>query len=308
MTAGPVLSVIIVSFDMARELPRTLRSLSPDIQQGLARGEVEILVVDNGSTPPVSAETLPPLPDLRIIRIKDGGVSPCRGINRAAAEARGRLIAIMVDGARMASPGLLSAAVQACGIDPLAFVATLGFHLGPKVQQISVTEGYDRAVEDGLLASIGWPDDGYRLFEISSLGESYARGAWASPPETTFFAMARDRFLAIGGFDERFASPGGGLANFDVMERALADPAAPLILLVGEATFHQLHYGATTQASGIRRAVAADGETLGQVYAAEYARVRGHAYAPASRHPFLFGRLTHPAVGRLFFPDVSAIG
>ena len=47
------LSVVLVVHDMARELPRTLRSLSPRYQVGLAADDYEVIVVDNGSVEPV---------------------------------------------------------------------------------------------------------------------------------------------------------------------------------------------------------------------------------------------------------------
>lgn len=298
----PRLSIVVVAFDMARELPRTVLSLLPPYQTGLAPGDVEIIVADNGSTTPVRREDFVQDAPITVVRLDDAGVSPCRAINQAAALARGEHIAVAVDGARMASPGLVRTALQAAAIDPHAFVATLGFHLGPKVQQVSVTEGYDRDVEDGLLAGIRWPQDGYRLFEISALGESYRHGVFRNPPETTFFVMDRHRFLHMGGFEEGFVSLGGGLANYDVMERALADPAAPLILLVGEATFHQLHYGATTQAGGVRRPGPDGDRSLGEHYADEYRRLRAREHGTLDRPPLLFGRLTHPDVARLFLP------
>lgn len=301
----PRVSVIIVGFDMARELPRTVQSLLPPYQQGLAMHDVEIIVADNGSAVPVQRDQFPAEADVTVIRVDDGGLSPCRAVNRAAASARGDVICVVIDGARMASPGLLSTALLASQTNPLAFVATLGFHLGPKVQQVSVSEGYTREVEDGLLAGIAWPEDGYRLFEISSLGESYSRGVLVSPPETAFFAMQRHRFLNLGGFDERFVSLGGGFANFDIYERALEDPASLLVLLVGEATFHQLHYGATTQEGGIRRLAPSGDGTLGDLYGREYEAIRGRPWALTSKKPFLFGRLAHPAVLPLFFPGVS---
>lgn len=298
----PRLSVVVVAFDMDRELPRTVQSLLPPYQRDLAGEAVQIIIADNGSTTPVRREQFPAEADITVIRVEDGGISPCRAVNQAAALARGEVICVVVDGARMASPGLLSTALAASRTDPKAFVATLGFHLGPKVQQVSVSEGYTRAVEDELLAGIAWPEDGYRLFQISALGESYSRGVLVSPPETTFFALSRERFLGLGGFDERFVSLGGGFANFDMFERAIEDPAAPLILLVGEGTFHQLHYGATTQEGGIRRLAPSGEGSLGDLYGREYETIRGRPWALTSKQPYLFGRLTHPAALPLFFP------
>lgn len=298
-----MLSIVVVAFDMEREAPRTIRSLLPPYQQTIAADDIEIIVADNGSTRPMRVEALGADTPLRVIRIEDGGWSPCRAVNRAAALATGDHIAVLIDGARMATPGLLSTALKAARTSEGAFVATLGFHLGPKPQQVSTTEGYDRKAEDQLLAAIDWPADGHRLFEISCLGESYRQGVFAAPPETTFFAMRRDRFQALGGFDERFTSLGGGFANYDFFERALEPEDAELILLVGEATFHQLHYGATTQADGIRRRpVAEDARTLLDLYLTEYEQVRGRPYVRGQHAPTLYGTVTHPAVPRLFFP------
>lgn len=300
----PRLSIIVVGFDMRRELPRTVASLSPPYQQGVAPGEVEIIVADNGSTDPVSRDWFAPDAPVSVIRVDDGGASPCRAVNRAVARARAPLVAVCIDGARMASPGLVALALDAARIHPEAYIATLGFHLGPKVQQISTTEGYDRAVEDALLADIAWPADGYRLFEICALGESYRDGVLTAPPETTFFVMSRPRFDALGGFNEEFRQIGGGFANYDFHERAVA--AAPLVMLVGEGTFHQLHYGATTREGGVRRRAPQGEGSLGDAFLREYHQVVGRPYQRSFPTPLLYGRLTHPAVRRLFFPAGEA--
>jgi hypothetical protein len=39
---------VLVVHDMARELPRTLRSLGPGYQRGLVVDDYEVIVVDNG--------------------------------------------------------------------------------------------------------------------------------------------------------------------------------------------------------------------------------------------------------------------
>ena len=48
------LSVVVVAYDMARELPRTLRSLSTPYQRDLESADYEVVVVDNGSPEPLS--------------------------------------------------------------------------------------------------------------------------------------------------------------------------------------------------------------------------------------------------------------
>jgi len=297
----PSLSVVVIGFDMARELPRTVTSLLPPYQRNVALDEIEIIVVDNGSTQPVTRDLFPAEAEIQVVRVDDGGVSPCRAINRGVALARADHVALMIDGARMVSPGMIRTALDAAAVHPRAFVATLGFHLGPKVQQVSVSEGYSRDVEDQLLADIGWPHgDGYRLFEICALGESYALGVLAPPTETTFFVMRKAMFESIGGYNEAFVQLGGGFASFDFFHRAAEAAGDGFIMLVGEGTFHQLHYGATTQAGGIRREAEA-GISLGDLFAREYETIVGRPYSRVDKMPLLFGRITHPATPRLFF-------
>ena len=298
---GPALSIIVIGFDMARELPRTVMSLLPPYQRGVTPHDVEIIVIDNGSTDPVTRDMFPAEADIQVVRVDDGGVSPCRAINRGVARARADHIALIIDGARLVSPGMIRAALDAAATGDDAFVATLGFHLGPKVQQVSVDEGYTRDVEDQLLADIDWPHgDGYRLFDICALGESYALGVLAPPTETTFFVMRKAMFDAIGGYNEAFVQLGGGFASFDFFRRAVEAAGDGFIMLIGEGTFHQLHYGATTQAGGIRRE-AEPGVSLGDVFGREYEAIVGRPYGRVDRMPLLTGRITHPAVPRLFF-------
>ena len=45
----PLVSIVVVSYDMERELPRTLHTLSAPYQVGLESDAVEVIVVDNGS-------------------------------------------------------------------------------------------------------------------------------------------------------------------------------------------------------------------------------------------------------------------
>lgn len=297
----PVLSIVVIGFDMARELPRTVLSLLPPYQREVEPGEIEIIVVDNGSTAPVTRDLFPADANVRILRVDDGGVSPCRAINRGVAEARAAHLGLMIDGARMVSPGIVRAALNAAVLHPRGFVATLGFHLGPKVQQVSVDEGYSRDVEDQLLAEIDWPHgDGYRLFEISALGESYAMGVLAPPTETTFFVMKTAMFKAIGGYDERFIQPGGGLASFDFFRRAVEAAGDGFAMLIGEGTFHQLHYGATTQTGGVQR-YTKPGVSLWDSFNLEYEAIVGQPFRRVDRTPLLIGRVTHPAIPRLYF-------
>ena len=198
------ISVVVAAYDMRRELPRTVRSLSPPYQTGIEPPKTEIIVVDNGSSEPVEAEWFEGISaDLKILRFPPGNLSPCHAINAGVAASEGALVSVLIDGARMASPGLLARAREAMRVADDIFVATMGFHLGPEPQQLSLTKGYGPEVEDRLLAEIGWPGDGYRLFEICARGQSYANGVLSDFPETAAFMMHRselpsDRRLSRG--------------------------------------------------------------------------------------------------------------
>jgi glycosyltransferase involved in cell wall biosynthesis len=280
--APPKLSVIIVGHNMARELPRTIRSLSPAMQRGIDPHDYEVILIDNGSTQPADeAELSHILPGLVMQHMPDATVSPVPAINHGLALARGEIVGVWIDGARMASPGLLAAALSASRLHARPIIGTIAFHLGPKVQMESVKEGYDQAAEDALLAQSGWEDDGYRLFEISALAGSSAGGWFELPSESNAVFLRAEHWRALGGFDERFVTPGGGLANLDIWSRVCADPDGELIMLLGEATFHQVHGGVATNSLAPPHAM----------FHEEYVRIRGRPYARPTRRPRYYGSL-----------------
>jgi hypothetical protein len=57
-STSPKLSVIVVGYNMARELPRTIRSLSPAMQRGIHPRDYEVILIDNGSTQPADEAEL----------------------------------------------------------------------------------------------------------------------------------------------------------------------------------------------------------------------------------------------------------
>jgi glycosyltransferase involved in cell wall biosynthesis len=169
----PFLSVVVVSYNMTREIPRTLLSLSATYQRGMNRDEYEVILVDNGSRVPPTAEMFAHLDlDLKVVHMDNPTHSPVPAINRGASSSKGDLICVYIDGARIASPGLLFNARSALLHGERTFVGSRGRYLGPKFQRESALEGYDQSVEDQLLDSAGWVDDGYKLFDVSVFDES----------------------------------------------------------------------------------------------------------------------------------------
>lgn len=278
--SSPKLSVVVIAYNMARELPRTLQSLSPAYQRDIEAGDYEVIVIDNGSTRPFDHEQCLRLcPNASIHVMSDATPSPVPAINWGLSLARAPLVGVCIDGARMASPRLLATALEAARLHPRPAIGSLAFHLGPDLQSRSIADGYNQGVEDALLASVDWVEDGYRLFSISVLAASSAYGWSALPAETNALFLTREQWTALGGYDPAFVTPGGGLANLDAWARACADPDARPILLLGEATFHQVHGGAATGAVGSKWRQLHD----------EYVRIRGQAYAHPPGVPLLYG-------------------
>ena len=236
--------MVVVVYNMAREAPRTLYSLSAAYQRHIAPDDYEVIVVDNGSNPPFDSGVLKDLTGtFRVIRLDPAPPSPARAINRGIAESRGDVIGVMIDGARMVTPGLLHFARQGAQLYDRAVVTTLGWHLGYDAQGWSMQAGYDQSREDALLAEIDWAEDGYRLFEISTMAASAVDGWFQPNAESNALFLRRELWEMLRGVDERFDAPGGGLVNLDTFKRAADLPGAEQVILLGEGTFHQIHGG-----------------------------------------------------------------
>lgn len=244
----PRLSVIICTYDMAREGPRTIRSADVPYQRDVDADDYEVIVVENGSTERLSTVLGPePSPNVRIVDMPTPQPSPVFAMNWAAREvARGDLLLFAIDGARIFSDGLYEQTLAAHEMADDALVYTLSWHLGPKIQTFSIEEGYDQAVEDEMLAEHCWPDRPASLFEMSVLAGSSRFGFFRPPAESNGFTITRARFDEIGGYDERFTSAGGGLCNLEMFSRHATAPGATPVCLLGEGTFHQVHGGIAT--------------------------------------------------------------
>ena len=245
--AQPRLSIVVIVYAMPRQAANTVRSLLPDYQWGVQAGEYEVIIVENDSPDAMDADFLCGLPDFcRYFLRPDPEPSPAAAIQFGVRQARASNVCVMVDGARMLSPGVVHNLILAHRLYPQAVVAVPGYHLGRELQQTAVGSGYDAEVEQALLASIDWPAAGYDLFNIACFSGSCRGGFFLPFSESNCVSVSRATWDALGGFDERFDLPGGGLINLDFYRRACEYPDTELIVLPGEGSFHQFHGGITT--------------------------------------------------------------
>lgn len=272
------MTIVVIVFRMSRQAMRTLHSLSADYQRGIDTAQYEVLVYENPSDDMLSAESVEGLPgNFRYTRLETASASPVPALNRGIRAARGRIIGAMIDGARIVTPGLLRRALFAARTHPRSVVTTLGWYLGCDAQGVALTHGHSEAYESELLEAAGWPRTPYRLFEFSTPDQSSVDGWIARISESNAIFMSRGMWSLLGGFDERFVSEGGGLANLDLLKRACETPNAQHVLIADEATFHQAHGGVSTNAAP---------ETVSRRQKAwhdEYRHIRGAEFTPADQ-------------------------
>lgn len=291
---SPILSVIVVCFNMDRELPRTVISLSSKMQRGICEDEYEIIIVDNGSTHNFDPDYLKELGNnISCLVVDNPTKSPVNAANLGLDVARGCVCGVLIDGARMVTPGLLASVLLAASASSRAVIATVGFHLGPEHQSRSVLKGYDQSVEDSLLDEINWSEDPYRLFDIATFAGSSINGWFAPMSESNALFMARGMWDELEGYDSAFQSPGGGLANLDVYKRACELDQARLTVILGEGTFHQIHAGVSSNSA----------VSKWKEFHDEYIKLRGMPYSIPQNEPYYIGKINKHA---LAFTALSA--
>jgi glycosyltransferase involved in cell wall biosynthesis len=287
------LSVIIVTYDMARELPRSLQSLTRGYQEGVEGLDFEILVIDNGSPEPVPEEVVAAFgPEFKYHCLENPPPSPAYALNYGARHATGDVLCFMVDGAHMLTPGVFAKAMASFRALPTAVVITRYFYLGPGQQNETMLEGYNKKQEDRLLEQIQWPDAGYRLFEIGAplAFKEFPTVTWFYKPlESNCLFISARRYADIGGSDERFDIPGGGFMNIDLFRRICNLEDTVPVMLIGEGSFHQLHGGTTTN-------VTPEEQTrLAETYREQYRVIHGEDLKGIDKELYYFGQMSTEA-------------
>lgn len=242
-----IVSFVVIVYDMPAQAQNTVRSLLPDYQRDVRLQDYEVLIIENESANTMSREFLATLPSNFSYHLRqETQPTPIHAINYGIQRARGSNICVMIDGARLLTPGVVKNTILGHRISNRAIVTVPGYHLGVELQQKAVGSGYDVDQEQALMRSIAWPDNGYRLFEISCFSGSCESGFYLPHGESNCISMSREIWKALGGYDVRFDMRGGGVVNLDLYKRACEYPGITHVFLQGEGTFHQFHGGVTT--------------------------------------------------------------
>ncbi len=286
------LSVVVNFFNMRREAPHTLYSLTNNYQDFNNSFDYEVIAIDNSSSDPLEEDMVNSFgKHFSLLPFTSEFPSPCKGINHAVNRARYEYVLVLIDGARMLTPGIFKAFEQIVNIHKHPFIYTLGMHIGDKPQNYLVTEGYNQQVEDELMQTIEWQQDGYQLFTISSVALSSKKGFFSELMETNCYILKREDYIRLGGYDERFRFAGGGLCNLEFFNRCHQDDLLQPIMLLGEATFHQFHGGTATN-------VPLEEHPWSQM-AEEYEQITGEPYRTIWQPPIYFGHY-HDAAAHLY--------
>lgn len=283
------LSVIVIFHNMRRESERTLYSLCTDYQFGVSSSDYEVIAVDSNSAMPLDEEFVKKFgKQFRYLNIKCSTPSPCKAMNLGVRESSNEAVMCIIDGARMLSPNILIKTLEAFEIyKKNPFIYTLAMHLGPKVQNESMLEGYNQEIEDQILGSINWRKNGYELFSVSSVALSSKRGFYSELSESNCFSLYKKTYLDLGGYDERFTSPGGGATNLDFFNRVIEYNQIEPVMLLGEATFHQFHGGVATNIPLKNHPW--------ESFVEEYFNIRGKKFVSVNKTPYYYGEIRKEA-------------
>lgn len=189
---GPGWSVLIPAYNRPQRLQACLQSLA---ELEPPEGGFEVVVVDDGSSPPLSMSVRVPIGlDARIIRQDNAGPAAAR--NRAAAEARGLWLAFTDDDCRPHPAWLRTLQLAAAGRDDVI----VGGHTENALPRCAPSSASQLLI-DYLHDYFNSQDAGPTFFPSNN------------------FCISKRAYQSLGGFDERF--PLAAAEDRDFCDRAL---------------------------------------------------------------------------------------
>lgn len=296
----PVLSIIVIGYNMAAQLQRTLFSLSTAYQLNVSATDYEVLVIENESDNMISESYVKSLgSNFRYFRRQETGQSPVPAINFGFDQCQGSLVGLMIDGAYLVTPRVIHYALVAhrAITDPVIVVP--GYHLGDDLHENNRDSGHDEEREAKLIQEIRWPENGYRLFEISTFSYANRHGIFHPIMECNCLFAPLLSFARIGFCDSRFTLRGGGSVNLHMYRQLGTLPESQIVVLPGEGAFHQFHGGVSTSQYEARQAeIEAHNLQLSSFWENNFQAVR--------KEPLLLGAVTQWAQPILEISSVNS--
>ena len=266
----------------------TLYSLSARYQRDVGEESYEVIVVENSSANMLNPDAVTDLGNnFRYLSRRENGVSPAPAINEALSHCRGRHLGLMIDGARMLTPRVVSYSLQVLALGN-SIVMVPAYYL-TEAGRSEADPSDILQQEETLLRELHWQEDGYRLFREACFSNGNRHGYLDPIMECTALMFDRQRFQDIGGADETFDLRGGGAINLHIYRQVATSPASHLYVLPGEGNFHQFHGGTSTTAGPARDALVQDFK----------AQLDSHwpgGFKSVSREPLLYGAVTRYAL------------
>ena len=211
------LSLIIVYYDIPQQIERTLLSCSPKYQ-GANTDEIEVILVDNGSSERPAEDLQERYPHVTKILRTEGKPSPVFAMNAAIQEARFDTIGLMIDGAHMLSPGILQNAREIRQLFARPVINVPQYILG-MVSQNFPPPGNAYKREQARLDKIGWPEKGYKLFDFCIYPGEGKQRSFYNAIESSCLITTKDVIEDCGAYDERYDEP--GVSKFEVISLIL---------------------------------------------------------------------------------------
>lgn len=247
------LSIIVIGYEMPGQLANTLYSLSVDFQKNVSADDYEVIVVENSSSSNMDPAIINHLSGHFSHFLRDEpGTSPVPAFNAGLREAKGDIIGILIDGARLITPRVLEHVLRVHTAFESPLIAIPGYHIGTQEHEFYGPERI--AEEQALLTSIDWKNNGYDIFHHACFSAGNRRGYFHPMMECNALFTTRKSLKKIDDGDERFNLPGGGSYNLHLYRSLGILPENQLVILPGEGSFHQFHGGVTTSSIPDREA------------------------------------------------------
>jgi glycosyltransferase involved in cell wall biosynthesis len=279
----------------------TLYSLSPKYQNNVTERDYEVLVIENNSSDQLDPKRVESLGDnFRYLLRHEPRPTPVHAINEGVQLCSSQHICLMIDGARMVTPGIVRNTLDLISAVPNAVVCAPGYHLGNNEYKKSLTGNYNENSEIALLENCRWRNDGYALFKVASFSSANLHGYFHPLMESNCMTFNKQMFQDSGGAHSGFQTPGGGSVNLDIYRNIVKRPESQLFILAGEGSFHQLHGGITTSHT----------EDLDKILAShrdEMKSIRGEYYTAVLREPIIYGQISEYAHDFLLESSEKAI-